>query len=201
MKVLDIVFLFSKRRRGKGGLLIVELLLIGELMLCDLRADIATGEPNLQASLRESWATDVQPKSSSVAFTNESDVLTSADAYMLMYTRRTEAGIWGGTNPGSLLSAALGGPSPMEVEKEPRDEKSSSLPEQLRVEIDVMNKEFESMCWEYRRRREEELTKIAERKKEVRAVLGLAPAKSFEEPFYWISTEWLRSWADNLRPP
>jgi ubiquitin carboxyl-terminal hydrolase 48 len=75
------------------------------------------------------------------------------------------------------------------------------LPEHLRLEIEEMNKEFETLCWEYTSRREEELLRIVSRKKEVRGVLAQAPVKSVDDPFFWISTDWLRLWADSLRPP
>jgi len=125
----------------------------------------------------------------------ESEMLTSADAYMLMYISRAEVE---NDKPGSL---AIEDPVPMEVERERRIEDSAGLPEQLRLEIEQMNNDFEAMCWEYTRRREEELARIAERKEEVRCILAQAPAKSLEESFFWIATDWLRSWADSLTPP
>jgi ubiquitin carboxyl-terminal hydrolase 48 len=159
-----------------------------------MSADIESGKHTQAGTGEASWSAD--PTSVSPA-----DIeLTSADAYMLMYSSRAESDTGGVSKPsGSTMST--GGPVPMELENEQSGEESCSLPEQLRLEIEEMNREFESMCWEYTRRREEELNKIAERKKEVRSVLALAPAKPFEEPFYWISTEWLKSWADSLSPP
>ena len=101
-----------------------------------------------------------------------------------MYIRRDES-----DKPGFS-----GDPVPMEIDG------SADIPEQLRLEIEQMNNDFEATCREYTRRRKEELSRIAERKNEVRSILALAPAKSHEE-FFWISTEWLRSWADSLTPP
>lgn len=159
--------------------------------LLNMYADVGGKDQTLQAGISEaSGSADPSSRSPS-----ESEMLTSADAYMLMYICRSEVR---NDKPGSLT---VEGPAPMEVERERRTDDSAGLPEQLRSEIEQMNHEFEAMCWEYTRRREEELSRIAERKEEVRSILALAPAKSLEEPFFWISTEWLRSWADSLTPP
>lgn len=141
----------------------------------------------LQAGTEASGSADASSRSHS-----ESETLTSADAYMLMYIRRGDS-----DKPGLI---ALGDPVPMKTEKDQRIDDSADVPEQLRLEILQINNDFEAMCWEYTRRLEEELSRIAERKKEVRSILALAPAKSLEDTF-WISTEWLRSWADSLTPP
>ncbi|KAG0615456.1 hypothetical protein M758_5G042500 [Ceratodon purpureus] len=153
--------------------------------------DVGGKDQPLQAGVSEaSGSADPSSRSHS-----ESEMLTSADAYMLMYSCRSELrNDKSGFLPGE-------DPVPMEVEKERKIDDNADLPEQLRLEIEQMNNDFEAMCWEYTRRREEELSRIAERKEEVRSILALAPAKSLEEPFFWISTEWLRSWADSLTPP
>lgn len=154
-------------------------------------ADVGGRDQPLQAGVSETSGS-VDPSSRSHT---ESGMLTSADAYMLMYICRSELK---NDKPGFLVTED---PVPMEVEREPRINDSAGLPEQLRCEIEQMNNDFEAMCWEYTRRREEELSRIADRKEEVRGILALAPAKSLDEPFFWISTEWLRSWADSLTPP
>lgn len=153
--------------------------------------DASGRDQPLQAIVSEaSGSVDASSRSHS-----ESEILTSADAYMLMYIRRADA------ENDKLAVFAVGEPSPMEVEGDRRIDDCAGLPEQLRLEIDQMNNDFEAMCSEYTRRREEELTRIGERKEEVRSILALATAKALEEPFFWISTEWLRSWADSLTPP
>ncbi|KAJ1420139.1 Ubiquitin-specific peptidase 48 [Sesbania bispinosa] len=48
--------------------------------------------------------------------------------------------------------------------------------------------------------KELELSRINERRKEVRSVLAEAPFQPLEQPFYWISSDWLRHWADNIFP-
>ena len=159
--------------------------------LLNMYADVGGRDQPRQAGISEkSGSADPSSRSHS-----ESEVLTSADAYMLMYICRSELR---NDKPGFL---AIEDPVPMEVERERRIDDIAGLPEQLRLEIEQMNNDFEAMCWEYTRRREEELSRITDRKEEVRAILALAPAKSLEEPFFWISTEWLRSWADSLTPP
>ncbi|KAG0577792.1 hypothetical protein KC19_5G182300 [Ceratodon purpureus] len=152
--------------------------------------DVGVKEQPSQGGSGEASSSAADPSSSRPQ--PETEMLTSADAYMLMYICRDEADNY---KPECL---AVDDPVPMEVERE-RD--SSDLPEQLRLEIEQMNNDFEGMCWEYTRRRDEELARIAERKEEVRSILSQVPAKSLEEPFYWISTEWLRSWADSFTPP
>ncbi|KAH7859363.1 hypothetical protein Vadar_000087 [Vaccinium darrowii] len=47
---------------------------------------------------------------------------------------------------------------------------------------------------------ESELKLVKERREEVRLVLSQAPVQSPGEPYFWISTEWLRNWADNINP-
>ncbi|KAG0459752.1 hypothetical protein HPP92_022880 [Vanilla planifolia] len=39
------------------------------------------------------------------------------------------------------------------------------------------------------------------RREEVKQVLSEAHVRSIEEPFFWISTEWLRQWSDIITPP
>lgn len=160
--------------------------------LLNVYADVSGGKDQpLQVGMGEA-SSSADPSSRPHS---ESEMLTSADAYMLMYICRAE--IENG-KPGVI---GVEDPVAMEVERERSMDDSAGLPEQLRLEIEQMNNDFEAMCWEYTRRREEELARIAERKEEVRSILAQAPAKSLEEPFFWISTEWLRSWADSLTPP
>lgn len=160
--------------------------------LLKMYADVGAKDQPLQVGVGEASSSSADP---SIRPQSESEMLTSADAYMLMYISRAEVE---NGKPGFL---AIEDPVPMEVERERRIDDSAGLPEQLRLEIEQMNNDFEGMCWEYTRRRDEELARIAERKEEVRSILSQVPAKSLEEPFYWISTEWLRSWADSLTPP
>ncbi|KAH9545308.1 hypothetical protein CY35_12G041600 [Sphagnum magellanicum] len=143
-----------------------------------LHDDDMPGKPAPEVS---SSAEAPLPNPLSSSATDEGDMLTSADAYMLMYSQRTEPGVH---EPVTNV-----------------EDESRSLPEHLRLEIEEMNKEFETSCWEYTSRREEELLRIVSRKKEVRGVLAQAPVKSVDDPFFWISTDWLRLWADSLRPP
>ena len=56
------------------------------------------------------------------------------------------------------------------------------------------------LCQEYNNKKELELGRITGRRQEVRSVLAEAPVQPLEKPFYWISSEWLRQWADNIIP-
>lgn len=164
--------------------------------LLNMYADVGGKDQSAQAGMGEA-SSSADPSSRPQS---EPEVLTSADAYMLMYICRADVVENANAQPGGVL--AVEDPVPMEVERERRiDDSAAGLPEQLRLEIEQMNNEFEAICWEYTRRREEELARIAERKEEVRCILAQVPAKSLDEPFFWISTEWLRSWADSLTPP
>ncbi|KFK22281.1 hypothetical protein AALP_AAs61001U000100, partial [Arabis alpina] len=47
----------------------------------------------------------------------------------------------------------------------------------------------------------EELKALTERRQEVRTILSEAAVQSLEEQYFWISTDWLRLWADIILPP
>ncbi|KAF2291378.1 hypothetical protein GH714_023405 [Hevea brasiliensis] len=52
-------------------------------------------------------------------------------------------------------------------------------------------------CEQYKLKKDRELNHISERRQEVQSILSEAPVQSFEEPSYWVSSDWLRQWADN----
>ncbi|KAB1996150.1 hypothetical protein ES319_D13G211800v1 [Gossypium barbadense] len=114
------------------------------------------------------------------------EMFSSTDAYMLMYN----------------LSSKKNGASTMEIEGDAvflHD--GISLPSHLCEEITNLNSSYVDACEQYKLKKKRELDHITERKQEVRSVLSEAPVHSVEEPFYWISTDWLRQWADNISPP
>ncbi|KAM7264292.1 hypothetical protein ACFE04_001975 [Oxalis oulophora] len=73
-----------------------------------------------------------------------------------------------------------------------------ALPSFISEEIESLNASYESACEDFKNRKEKELGCITERRQEVRSILSEAPVLSLEEPFYWISTDWLRQWADSI---
>ncbi|KAJ6730494.1 UBIQUITINYL HYDROLASE 1-RELATED [Salix viminalis] len=72
------------------------------------------------------------------------------------------------------------------------------LPPHLFEDLKDVNAAYLAVCEEYKLKKEREQHHIAERRQEVRSILSEAPVRSLEEPFYWVSTAWLRQWADNV---
>ncbi|KAE8710514.1 Ubiquitin carboxyl-terminal hydrolase 26 [Hibiscus syriacus] len=115
------------------------------------------------------------------------EMFSSTDAYMLMY---------------NLSGVKKNGASTMEIEGDAvflHD--GISLPSHLCQEITNLNSSYVDACEQFKLKKKRELEHIAERRQEVRSVLSEAPVRSVEEPFYWICTDWLRQWADNISPP
>nr|GMD75431.1 ubiquitin carboxyl-terminal hydrolase 26 [Ipomoea batatas] len=104
---------------------------------------------------------------------------SSSDAYMLMYALR----------------------SAREGVEATNNETDSPLPSHLHEEVDQLNVEFLESCNQYRERKETELKRITERRQEVRSILSEVPVQSLWKPYFWISTDWLRQWADSITPP
>lgn len=121
---------------------------------------------------------------------NHTKTFSSADAYMLMYTLRnakkySDRPCTDESKVGKLVSENDG----------------DSPPHFLLERILELNASYSSSCQEYVTKKERELHNIKERREEVRSVLSEAPVLSFEEPFFWIATDWLRTWADSVTPP
>ncbi|KAL8158829.1 hypothetical protein V2J09_000366, partial [Rumex salicifolius] len=104
------------------------------------------------------------------------ETYTSTDAYMLMYTIIRDE-----KEDAVILSNG-----------------NISLPSHLSEEIDQLNASCHDACQKYKLRKEDEVNKITERRQEVRSVLSDAPVLSIEEPHFWMATDWLRQWADNV---
>jgi ubiquitin carboxyl-terminal hydrolase 48 len=68
-------------------------------------------------------------------------------------------------------------------------------------EIDERNTSYVKECEEYESKKDVHLAYITERRQEVKSVLTEAPATPEEDSYFWISTDWLRQWADNVNPP
>ncbi|XP_077224086.1 ubiquitin carboxyl-terminal hydrolase 26-like isoform X2 [Tasmannia lanceolata] len=115
-----------------------------------------------------------------ISIGNCEEIFSSTDAYMLMYTHRD-----GKENRGKLV---------------PGNSKDV-LPFHLLKEIEELNASYVSACQDYQIKKEREVQNIMERRQEVRLLLSEAPVQSLEEPFFWISTDWLRQWADVVTPP
>ncbi|CAN6540179.1 unnamed protein product [Malus baccata var. baccata] len=134
---------------------------------------------------------DVIHQQLSKSITSHVDTFSSGDAYMLMYNlRRTPEDEEKG-----------------HVECNGNDRKTegdtvcSSLPSHLCDEIESFNASYLDACEQYKFKKEEEMNNITERRQEVRSILSEAPVQQLEETFFWISTDWLRQWADSMISP
>ncbi|KAG0458006.1 hypothetical protein HPP92_023163 [Vanilla planifolia] len=74
------------------------------------------------------------------------------------------------------------------------------LPLHLYKEVQELNSLVGKDCEEYQSKKDRHLSYIKERREEVKQVLSEAHVRSIEEPFFWISTEWLRQWSDIITP-
>lgn len=115
---------------------------------------------------------------------NHVQTFSSTDAYMLMYVLRHSNIDCGKTTKSDEYKMEIGGP----------------LPSHLREDVDVFNSVYLASCEQYKSKKEVELSCITKRRLEVRSILSEAPVHSIEKPYFWISTEWLRQWADNVTP-
>ena len=79
-------------------------------------------------------------------------------------------------------------------------ENGDSLASHLCNEIQNFNASYDEACQEYNNKKKLELGRITGRRQEVRSVLAKALVQPLEKPFYWISSEWLCQWANNIIP-
>lgn len=143
---------------------------------------------------------DTLPKKHSDAIDSKSSesngssvqMFSSSDAYMLMYILRQSKH---GENASMELCENEMGKDTSEISPD-----DASLPSHLYEEIKELNASYMSCCEQYKLKKEIELNTITQQRQEVRLVLSEAPVQSTEEPYFWISTDWLRQWADNIIP-
>ncbi|KAF8390816.1 hypothetical protein HHK36_023115 [Tetracentron sinense] len=135
-----------------------------------------------------------QLPSSDLSADNHTETFSSGDAYMLMFSRRNAKK--GGDEPQTGCGA-----SNMEKDGKLVSENDNFLPFHLYEEIKELNASYLDTCQQYKLKKEREVESISERRQEVRSVLSEAPVPSLEEPYFWIPTDWLRQWADNITPP
>lgn len=122
------------------------------------------------------------------------EIFSSNDAYMLMYNLRCSQK---DVDKKHVVCGANG----MEVDDDMASLHNGVLiPSYLCEELENFNASYADACQKYKLKKEMEMNQITERKKEVRTVINEAPVRSLEEPFYWISTDWLRQWADTVTP-
>ncbi|XP_062216540.1 ubiquitin carboxyl-terminal hydrolase 26-like isoform X2 [Phragmites australis] len=110
------------------------------------------------------------------------EMFSSTDAYMLMYKCTSMDG--NATESNNI----------MEINND-------SLPHHFLDEIHELNTSYVKSCEEYQSKKDSHLAYITERRQEVKSVLMEAPANPEDDSYFWISTDWLRQWADSITPP
>lgn len=134
-----------------------------------------------------------QLKPSECSIVGGSQAYSSSDAYMLMYNLRH-------TTKSGEDRQTVSDANRIEV-KGDIIHSDADLPAHLYEEVKELNASYLDACQQYKLKKEREFDCITERRQEVRSVLSEGPVLSHEDPYYWIFTEWLRLWADNITPP
>ncbi|GBG75072.1 hypothetical protein CBR_g19585 [Chara braunii] len=175
------------------------------------------------------------------AVVHDPNMLTSADAYMLMYRHRVnpqneeekadgiapeaDGLVQGGgveikeganscpKDTGDLLNGASRGDFAESSQSRGSGDGGSvastleckiiSPQPEFCHEIQACNQALQESCLEYKERLEQESLRIKARREEVRTILSEIAVNALEEPFFWINSDWLRTWADSARqiPP
>jgi len=110
------------------------------------------------------------------------EMFSSTDAYMLMYKCTNKDG--NATESNKIMEF-----------------NNSLLPHHFLDEINEQNASCMKSCEEYQSKKGSHLAYITERRQEVKSILIEAPANPEDDSYFWISTDWLRQWADNITPP
>ncbi|KAI3451487.1 hypothetical protein Pfo_008152 [Paulownia fortunei] len=135
-----------------------------------------------------------QMQSSDSNGANHVKIFSSSDAYMLMYVLRH-------SKIDGEKTTAQSGEHKMELDGSViSQEIDSPLPSHLLKDVDMLNSVYLDSCEQYKSKKEFELSCIMKRRQEVRSILSEAPVLSLEKTYFWISTEWLRQWADSVTP-
>ncbi|CAG7869660.1 hypothetical protein BRARA_F01591 [Brassica rapa] len=125
----------------------------------------------------------------------KSEVFSSTDAYMLMYSLRCgkkESQEGQRENPIDIANGEVASGQQPE---------GCYLPSHLDKWISDLNATFLEACKQFDLTKDSQLNTLIERRQEVRTILSEAAVQSLEEQYFWISTEWLRLWADTISPP
>uniref|UniRef100_A0A1D1YFM5 Ubiquitin carboxyl-terminal hydrolase 26 n=1 Tax=Anthurium amnicola TaxID=1678845 RepID=A0A1D1YFM5_9ARAE len=138
--------------------------------------------------------TSSQKQQSDLRNSQQQEIFSPTDAYMLIYNRI------------SAKKEGKGSENAFAADDENVDAKLISgnvttLPCHLFEEIEKLNAPFAQDCHEYQLKKDRQVSFITERRKEVKTILSVAPVHSPEDPFFWVSTDWLRQWADSINPP
>uniref|UniRef100_A0A2P2JYZ7 Ubiquitin carboxyl-terminal hydrolase n=1 Tax=Rhizophora mucronata TaxID=61149 RepID=A0A2P2JYZ7_RHIMU len=136
----------------------------------------------------------VRPQSSESVVSSYGERFSSSDAYMLMYKRRH-------TSENDERRPMVHAADHFAAEVNERFSNDGfPLPAYVFENIKEFNASYLDACKEYKLKKENEMNQVMERREEVRSILSEAPVQSAEAPFYWISLDWLRMWADTTTP-
>ncbi|KAL3527978.1 hypothetical protein ACH5RR_012634 [Cinchona calisaya] len=117
---------------------------------------------------------------------------SSCDAYMLMYTLRCSKSSSEKVHENYEMKT-LETVTPISTQQH-----GFPLPPHLCEEVEQLNTTYLDSCNQYKSKKECELNRIMERRQEVRSVLSEAPVQSLDKQYFWISSDWLRQWADSI---
>lgn len=147
-----------------------------------------TSKANVKSHLKSQLVNSTPASCATSGFnaSMQEEVFSSTDAYMLMYNLRTDK-----ENKDDLRKNIM----------EDHDSKSNYLPAHLYEEMETLNTFYENSCAEYQKRKASEISRITERRQEVKLVLSKAPVDPGDASYFWISVEWLRQWTDTITPP
>lgn len=163
--------------------------------ICTEPVDQAVCSELLSAIVNGNQVNGDQLQSSETSFDSLAHTFSSGDAYMLMYNLRHTK--MSGEERHMVCDA-----NDLEIEGDLVYPHSDiSLPSHLCEEIKELNALYVDACQQYKLKKESELNSITVQRQEVRSVLSEAPVLSLEEPYFWISLDWLRQWSDNITPP
>ncbi|XP_027179388.1 ubiquitin carboxyl-terminal hydrolase 26 isoform X1 [Coffea eugenioides] len=144
-----------------------------------------------KTDVKDGHDTDTAQSNSDSSSNNHVKSFSSSDAYMLMYVRRSSknSSDWHDNSDGQKLET---------VTNISAAQLNSPLPPHLSEEVELFNAENVNSCKEYKLKKECEINRITERRQEVRSILSEAAAQSLDKQYFWISSEWLRHWADSI---
>lgn len=132
--------------------------------------------------------------SSSSKNVSNAQIFSSSDAYMLTYILRRPKNGSENTQVGSCESSLEKDSSIVSTDK-------CSIPSHLYEEVSKLNESLSDSCEQFKLKKKLEMDQITEKREEVRSILSAAAVQSPEEPYFWISVDWLRQWADNITSP
>lgn len=150
----------------------------------------ASGQPAVQSE--KLFPASNEKRTSGFSKSGNHEIFSLTDAYMLIY------------NCTRAQKDAVRSEKTSESDAKDADIlrfENISLPTHLSEEVKDFDSPFVKNCLEYQSKKDFLVAHITERRREVKAVLSEACVHSVEDPFFWVSADWLRQWADNFDLP